>query len=78
MPKNLSGRAIGVIRTRRGWSQRQLADAAQLNGYDLEAWQVRNIESGQRQVNDIELVGIAQALGVSVSVLLEAALTQRG
>lgn len=69
---NLCGAA--VYRLRRAieprMSQRMLAARLQLLGLDVDKNAIQRIESGQRFVTDIELVALANALGVSIDELL--------
>ena len=51
-------------------SQRGLADLLQLKGLDVDKNAVQRIESGQRFVTDIEIVGLSQVLGKSLDELL--------
>ena len=53
-----------------GLSQRQLADALQLAGLDIDKNAVQRIECGKRFVTDIEVIVIADTLGVSLEALL--------
>ena len=67
---NLSGIAIRNLRIEKGWSQRELADALQLLGLDLDKNAIQRIEARKRFVTDIELVILSEALGVSIDDLL--------
>lgn len=51
-------------------SQRALADRLQLCGIDVDKNAIQRIECGKRFVTDIELVAIAEVLGVTVLELL--------
>ena len=51
---NLSGIAIRNLRIEKGWSQRELADALQLLGLDLDKNAIQRIEARKRFVTDIE------------------------
>ena len=48
-----------------------LAYEMQLHGIDLEKNAIQRIESGERFVTDIELIGFSKVFGVPVDVLLE-------
>ena len=61
---NLSGIAIRNLRIEKGWSQRELADALQLLGLDLDKNAIQRIEA------DIELTYFAKIFEVDYSVLL--------
>lgn len=67
---NLCGRKIAAVRKKQGKSQRQLADALQLAGLDVDKNAIQRIESGKRFVTDIELVYFATVLGLSFEELL--------
>ena len=67
---NLCGKNISVARKQLGKSQRQLADALQLAGLDVDKNAVQRIESGKRFVTDIELVYFAKVLHLSFDELL--------
>ena len=67
---NLCGKTVAYRRKLMGKSQRELADALQLAGLDIDKNAVQRIEAGKRFVTDIELVYLAKVLDVSVNVLL--------
>lgn len=67
---NLCGKNIAAARKQLGKSQRQLADALQLAGLDVDKNAIQRIESGQRFVTDIELVYFAKVLALSLDELL--------
>lgn len=52
-------------------TQSELARALQLKGVNVDRAGVAKIEGGYRQVSDVELVMIAEVLGVSPAELLE-------
>ena len=62
---NICGRQIAHYRKASGKSQRELADALQLWGLDVDKNAVQRIEAGQRFVTDIELGYLAKAFGIS-------------
>ena len=62
---NICGKNVAFLRKNMGLSQRQLADALQLAGLDIDKNAVQRIESGQRFVTDIELGYLAKAFGIS-------------
>lgn len=68
---NVSGKQIAKFRKELGMSQRQLADALQILGLDVDKNAIQRIESGQRFVTDIELIYISSALKKSVDQLLD-------
>ena len=67
---NLCGRKVAEYRKKMGKSQRQLADALQLLGLDVDKNAVQRIEAGKRFVTDIEIVYLSKALKVTVNQLL--------
>lgn len=67
---NLCGRNIAAIRKQQGRSQRQLADAMQLAGLDVDKNAIQRIEAGKRFVTDIELACFSKVLGLSLEQLL--------
>lgn len=67
---NLCGKQVAQYRKQQGKSQRELADALQLLGLDVDKNAIQRIEAGKRFVTDIEIVYLSRALKVSVSSLL--------
>lgn len=67
---NLCGMQIASYRKQLGKSQRELADALQLLGLDVDKNAIQRIEAGKRFVTDIELVYLARVLNVSYEDLL--------
>lgn len=67
---NICGAQIVCFRKKMGKSQRELADALQLLGLDIDKNAIQRIEAGKRFVTDIELVYLAKVLGVSYEALL--------
>ncbi len=67
---NLCGSRIARRRKEMGKSQRELADALQLLGLDVDKNAVQRIEAGKRFVTDIELVYLCKALNLSYEELL--------
>ena len=68
---NVCGLRIAHYRKTMGKSQRELADALQLMGLDLDKNAIQRIEAGKRFVTDIELTYLIRVLGVSYEDLLE-------
>lgn len=68
---NICGKKIAEQRKLYGKSQRQLADALQLAGLDVDKNAIQRIEAGKRFVTDIELVYIARVLNLSYEELLK-------
>ena len=69
---NVCGKNVAFLRKNMGLSQRQLADALQLAGLDIDKNAVQRIECGKRFVTDIEIIAIADTLGVSLERSAEA------
>lgn len=67
---NLCGEMVAHLRTQMGISQRELADALQLAGLDVDKNAIQRIEAGKRFVTDIELKYLAEVLNVSYDTLL--------
>ena len=68
---NLCGACVANRRKELNKSQRELADALQLLGLDVDKNAIQRIEAGKRFVTDIELVYLAKALNVSYEKLLD-------
>ena len=69
---NICGEQIARFRKESGRSQRELADALQLAGLDLDKNAIQRMEAGKRFITDIELVYLARVLNVSYEDLLAA------
>lgn len=67
---NVCGKKIAQVRKLQGKSQRQLADALQLEGLDVDKNAIQRIEAGKRFVTDIELLYFAKVLELSYDDLL--------
>ena len=67
---NLCGTQIAYYRKASGKSQRELADALQLLGLDVDKNAIQRIEAGKRFVTDIELVYLAKVLYVTYDQLI--------
>jgi len=68
---NICGRQIARYRKELKKSQRELADALQLLGLDVDKNAIQRIEAGKRFVTDIELRYFSRVLNVSYDALLE-------
>lgn len=68
---NVCGRNVAVYRKAAGLSQNKLAGLLQLRGLDIDKNAVQRIEAGKRFVTDIEIVYLAEALGVTYNDLLD-------
>jgi transcriptional regulator with XRE-family HTH domain len=69
-PKNAVGPQLMRVRSRLGLSQAQLAAKFQVAGWDVSRDIIARIELQTRCVSDIELIGLAHILRVSVDSLL--------
>lgn len=67
---NICGAQVSKYRKALKKSQRELADALQLLGLDVDKNAIQRIEAGKRFVTDIEIVYLAKALHVSYEDLL--------
>ena len=67
---NVCGAQIAHYRKLSKKSQRELADALQLAGLDLDKNAIQRMEAGKRFITDIELVYLAKVLKVSYEALL--------
>lgn len=68
---NVCGIRIALYRKKQNKSQRELADALQLLGLDVDKNAIQRMEAGKRFVTDIELVYLAKVLNVSYEALLD-------
>ena len=67
---NVCGIKIAECRKKLKKSQRELADALQLLGLDVDKNAIQRIEAGLRFVTDIELLYFAKVLNISLQELL--------
>lgn len=69
---NLCGKNLKRLREAHDppYSQRGLAKALQLRGYDVDNHFIRRVETGERFVTDIEIKMLAEVLGVTLADLL--------
>lgn len=63
---NITGKQIRAVRNERGLTQEQLSVLCQVEGFDISRGTLAKIESGGRQVTDIELLKLSTILQVSV------------
>lgn len=68
-----------IAAKRKSWkiSQRELADRLVENGVVLDKNAVQRIESGQRFVTDIELIGFCRVFGVGLDELYPPSIFQK-
>ena len=67
---NVCGKNIAVARKGKRLSQRELADALQLLGLDIDKNAIQRIECGKRFVTDIELIAFSRYFDLSYEDLL--------
>jgi len=58
--RNIVGPQVMQLRNARGWSQEQMAAAAQIKGWDVSRGVIARIEGGVRWVSDFELLELAR------------------
>ena len=68
--RNLIGARVEQVRKRKGMKQKELLAHLQVNGVDMNSSGLSKLEGQIRFVTDIELVALADILGVSVDYLL--------
>ncbi len=71
--KNIIGKRVKEARTKSNphITQQDLSARLEVLGYNIDHVSISKIESGDRFVADYEVVGLAEALNVSVGWLLE-------
>ena len=69
--KNMIGRKIYELRTKKKMSQQTLSDKLETEAVYICRGSISRIEDGQRTVTDIELYGLAKGLGVPLEKLFE-------
>ena len=69
--RNLCGAKVKALRKRRGrgFSQRLLAEEMQKQSIDIDKNAIQRIESGERYVNDFELMKLCELFGVTAEEL---------
>lgn len=69
--RNVTGDRVRLARSsaRPPITQEELAARLQVQGLRIERAAISKIETGYREVTDVEVVAIARALGVSISWL---------
>jgi transcriptional regulator with XRE-family HTH domain len=68
---NIVGLALKKLRKEMNVSQRVIAEIFQENGIDVDKNAIQRMESGQRFITDIELVGIMKVFDVSFNQLMK-------
>lgn len=74
--RNLIGSRVEEIRKRNGMKQKELLAQLQVNGIDMNASGLSKLEGQLRAVTDIELVALADVLGVSINDLVKRDITE--
>lgn len=69
--KNMIGRRVYELRTKKKMSQQTLSDKLETEAVYICRGSISRIEDGQRTVTDIELYGLAKVLGVPLEKLFE-------
>jgi len=62
---------VARLRSAQNLTRDDLAARAQVIGWDISPYVIKRIESGEREVTDIELRRLSRALRVPASVLLD-------
>jgi len=74
--RNLIGSTVAKLRLQQGLTQQDLAGRAAVIGWEISRDAVKRIESGEREVTDIDIKFLSQALRVPPAVLIEKLDTQ--
>jgi len=69
--KNIIGDKIRILRSKKGLTQKALAEKLQLKGYEFSDLTILRIEKGTRLVTDYEVKALAEVLSVSYEYLLD-------
>ena len=69
--RNVVGKVVRKLREAQGLSRDELVARAQLSGWSISFKVLKRIESGEREVTDIELRKLARILRVPVAHLLK-------
>jgi transcriptional regulator with XRE-family HTH domain len=69
--RNTVGKTVERLRKAQSLTRDELSARAQIGGWEISPYVLKRIESGEREVTDIELKKLAKALRVPVAVLLE-------
>ena len=63
---NIAGKNIKQIRKEKKITQEELCARMQIMGFKLSRSDISKLETGKRFINDIEIVGFAKALKISI------------
>lgn len=69
--QNVIGDNVKKYRKKAGLSQNQLSDKLETEAVYICRGSISRIESGERTVSDIEIMGLAKVLGISIATLFE-------
>lgn len=69
--RNAVGSMVVRLRKKQGLTRDELSARAQVGGWDISSFVLKRIESGEREVTDIELKKLAKALRVPAAILLK-------
>lgn len=68
--RNSIGATVERLRAAQNLTRDDLAARAQVIGWDISPYVIKRIETGEREVTDIELRNLSRALRVPAAVLL--------
>lgn len=69
--RNSIGATVERLRSAQNLTRDDLAARAQVIGWDISPYVIKRIETGEREVTDIELRKLSRALRVPAAVLLD-------
>lgn len=69
--RNTVGKTVERLRKAQKLTRDELAARAQVRKWEISPYVLKRIESGEREVTDIELKKLARALRVRAAVLLD-------
>ena len=69
--QNVIGDNVKKYRKKAGLSQNQLSDKLETEAVYICRSSISRIDSGERTVSDIEIMGLAKVLGISIATLFE-------
>ena len=69
--RNVIGERVEMLRKERGFTQKDLADELSKREVPISTSGLSKLEKQIRKVTDIEIVALAEVLGVSVNCLLD-------
>lgn len=69
--RNLLGATVERLRVAQNLTRDDVAARSQIIGWEISSYVVKRIESGEREVTDIEIRKLAKVLRVPVAVLFE-------